>query len=531
MAYRVSDASLRAAVAHLCRYGDTDVFPHLPELSFFSEEEDAVVTELATLDLDSYAPTGAFEALAPKNRYGFRIVHQLPALDALLLLACVIEIGENIEAKRQPVGGRRVRSYRFSVDLAKGQVFRPDRTYKDWLHSQQAFLIEKKYIKKVVSTDISDFYARINYHRLENLLDEAASGHGAVRFIKKHIKVIRARQSFGLPVGGSAARILAELALTDTDQALRDRGLLASRFVDDFRIFLKASDDPYDALGFLAEQLGINEGLSLNVSKTSVSTRRDYLQRLERMTSDVDEEAEGVALEKLTADLYFDEEPDEEDLERLKGINLVDLLNEEFSADNWDMNRIRVIFRALRIAKPKEAIDFIRDNFCDYVIFAKDLCLLMEAIEDDEPGCFDQVLDDLVEAVLCPPASSVQIIRTWLIEILVRGVVNIPMSRLKDIDGLSATVDKRKLLLLRGRLDDKNYFRRHKTAIHTFSDFERICLIWGASCLPKDEYNNWIDSIKANFDKPLGPLFLKWAQKCRSTLIAKLKAEIIDHPD
>jgi reverse transcriptase-like protein len=149
------------------------------------------------------------------------------------------------------------------LDGANGGVFRGDRTYKDWLHSQQRIIEREKSITHVVSTDISDYYSRINFHRLENLLVEVAPKHGAVRFIKKHIGIIRAKQSLGLPVGGSAARLLAELALVDTDEALRDTGLLATRFVDDFRIFLKTTDHPYDVLGFLAGQLGINEGLSL----------------------------------------------------------------------------------------------------------------------------------------------------------------------------------------------------------------------------------------------------------------------------
>src|SRR6202035_5020304 len=149
--------------------------------------------------------------------------------------------------------------------------------YKDWLHSQQRVLERAKNITHVVSTDISDYYSRISFHRLENLLDEVASKHGAVRFIKKHIGIIRAKQSFGLPVGGSAARLLAELALVDTDEALRDMGLTATRFVDDFRIFLRNSESPYDALGFLAEHLAINEGLSLNAAKTSVSTSSQYI--------------------------------------------------------------------------------------------------------------------------------------------------------------------------------------------------------------------------------------------------------------
>jgi hypothetical protein len=102
----------------------------------------------------------------------------------------------------------------------------PDRTYKDWLHRQQAIVAKNKKIRTIVSTDISDYYSRINFHRLENLIDEVAPAHGASRFIKKHIKIIRAKQSFGLPVGGSAARLLAELALADTDKALMDRGIL-----------------------------------------------------------------------------------------------------------------------------------------------------------------------------------------------------------------------------------------------------------------------------------------------------------------
>jgi hypothetical protein len=311
MAYRVPPASLEAAVRHLVRYGDTDIFPHLPELAFFADEEVAIVDELSKLDLDSYTPAGAIEALAPKGRYSFRIAHQLSALDTVLLLACVIDIGDKLEAKRQPARYIRSYSYRFLLDGATGGVFRGDRTFKDWLQAQQQLLARAADVTHVVSTDISDYYSRINFHRLENLLDDVAPKHGAVRFIKKHIGIIRAKQSFGLPVGGSAARLLAELALVDTDEALRHTGLAVTRFVDDFRIFLRATDHPYDALGYLSEQLGINEGLSLNPAKTVVIEREKYIEDLEAATSDLEEEAKGIALAALTATLYFDDEQDE----------------------------------------------------------------------------------------------------------------------------------------------------------------------------------------------------------------------------
>ena len=106
-----------------------------------------------------------------------------------------------------------------------------------------------------------------------------------------------------MPVGGSAARLLAELALSDTDNALVDRGFVATRFVDDFRIFLRANKSAYDALGFLAEHLAVNEGLSLNSAKTHVASASRFVERLTHDMSDVGSEAEGQALEALTASM------------------------------------------------------------------------------------------------------------------------------------------------------------------------------------------------------------------------------------
>jgi len=237
LAYRLSESSLKTALRHLSRYGDTDIFPHLPELKFFADEEDKVIAELKNLNLDSYNPNGAIECLAPKSRLGFRIAHQLSAVDNLLMLASAIEIGGLIEARRLPSNALESFSYRFSAN-DKGEVFDVGHTYKDWLLRQKEFL-EANAVVTVVSTDISDFYARVNFHRLDNLLDDVAGSHGAARFLKKQIKIIRAKQSFGLPVGGAAARMLAELALIDTDRALQDRGFVATRFVDDFRFFFK----------------------------------------------------------------------------------------------------------------------------------------------------------------------------------------------------------------------------------------------------------------------------------------------------
>jgi hypothetical protein len=530
MAFHLSATALNRAISHLSKYGDTDVFPHLPEIAFLRENKAAVVDELAQLDLDTFNPSGAVEALAPKSRYGFRITHQLPPLDTVLLLASVIEVGSLIEKHRSSPELQSAFSYRFD-DSGSEKLFSANRTYRDWLNYQSGYLSNNLKIKQVVSTDISDFYARINFHRLENLLDEAAPNHGSCRFIKKHIRIIRAKQSFGLPVGGSAARLLAELALRDTDQALHDNGFVSTRFVDDFRLFLHSGQDPYEALGFLAQQLGINEGLSLNVAKTAVEKKVDYAHRLKQMTSDIADEAEGVALETLTASIYFDTDFDLEDLEALKGLNLLGFLSEEISKDDYDIGRIKVIFRALRIAKPSGTAEFIIGNFSELVVFSRELVLLMEEIEGDELGCFEGIRSDVIDAILNPPASSVQVIRTWLLEIFVRNIISIDHPSLKLISNVGGILDRRQILLIRGRLSDKNFFRLHKTGGTGLTDFERTCFVWGAACLPDDEFEKWLPNVKAAFNGPTGQLFLKWCQKQKPKLITKLSHSVEEQPD
>lgn len=497
------------------------MFPHLPELVFLRDQEKELVKELAKLDLDTYSPETAIEALAPKSRYGFRIVHQMPVIDTVLLLASTIEIGQKIEAKRLPATGTEAFSYRFAPD-GKSAIFSKKQTFKDWLNAQQTLVQGNLKIKKVVATDISDFYARINFHRLDNLLHQAAKTHRAAEFIKKHIKVIRAKQSFGLPVGGSAARLLAELSLCDTDLALQHEGKIATRFVDDFRIFLRAGEEPYEVLASLAEHLAINEGLSLNAAKTRVYSRSEYLAHLKEMLADVSDQAEGDALDALTSNLYFDDEPDQDEVDKLKSMNLLGLLQEEVGKDSFDMGRIKVIFRALKIATPESAIEYITENFSELVVFAKEVVLLMQALEAEYPDCFDDLTDEIVEVILSPPAVSIQLIKSWLLELFARGTVPIGAKKAKELEVLNAPLDRRQLNLIRGRAGALNFFRKSKTAFGQFASVEQPCLIWGAACLPQDEYETWLQTIKPMFNMPAGALFLKWAKQNREELFDKL---------
>ena len=146
----------------------------------------------------------AVETIAPKSRLGFRIVHQLHYLDLLLFTAAVIEVGA--------AGGFGPFAYRF--DSAGVEFFfSAEHTYRKWLDKQREVFETGNY-SQVVLTDIADFYARLSYsHRIGNTLEGATSNKGVKSFIEKTIKSVRSRQSHGIPVGCSASRLIAEVAL------------------------------------------------------------------------------------------------------------------------------------------------------------------------------------------------------------------------------------------------------------------------------------------------------------------------------
>ncbi len=94
---------------------------------------------------------------------------------------------------------------------------------------------------------------------------------------KKRVKLLNElllfwanRDSYGLPVGGNASRILAEAALIEVDNYLLSHGVKFSRFVDDFRLFAKDAKQAHYWISLLIERLSL-EGLLINQSKTKIS--------------------------------------------------------------------------------------------------------------------------------------------------------------------------------------------------------------------------------------------------------------------
>lgn len=151
------------------------------------------------------------------------------------------------------------------------------------------------------------------------------------------------------------------MILCDTDVAIRNEGYAYTRYVDDFVMFMEDGQEPYGALAFLADHLATNEGLSLNTSKARIISIEDFRQEMMELKSGEDrEQAEESATETLYWRAYEAEEVDEDALSALQSKDLAEELESELPASSWDVGKIRILLRALRLSKSREASDFVR---------------------------------------------------------------------------------------------------------------------------------------------------------------------------
>jgi hypothetical protein len=111
------------------------------------------------------------------------------------------------------------------------------------------------------------------------------------------------RDSYGLPVGSNASRILAEAALIEVDSYLVAIGVNFCRFVDDYRFFAPDVRTAHYWLTQLIDRLWL-EGLTINKSKTKIDD-------VSEITKDKDSDGETKQNDaaEVTAQSHKQDEP------------------------------------------------------------------------------------------------------------------------------------------------------------------------------------------------------------------------------
>jgi Reverse transcriptase (RNA-dependent DNA polymerase) len=344
------------ALENISRWGDTDVFPFAPENHILFDKSSEIADILMqihddvgnAMDLD---PPVNETALQLVSYEGFRWVSQLDPLWNSYLLGLVYASNKNIEAARISFKKRRVFSYRFSPDDNRKSLFLSD-AWSQFI--EEAEKLARTY-SHVVITDIADFYGRLYHHRIENSLSQVASEQGLPKKVDQLLRAYSGGVSYGLPVGGPAARALSELALNRVDQLLEMRGIAFLRFADDYRIFANSEADAYANLIELTELLHRHEGLTLQKQKTRVLRTSDFLRTPLFIPEDSEDltEAEKSERELLRLSLRYDPYSQNAELEyerlktALQEFDILDMLAREVAKSRVNIPVVKRLTQSL----------------------------------------------------------------------------------------------------------------------------------------------------------------------------------------
>lgn len=289
------------AIQNILKEGITDVdlfsIPFevnlLKESKIRAEVEDTVVNSILSKDFATLKLHKIGHVLMPKKDLcDFRKCAYIEIVDEVTFLTMVLTIAKSIEKERIPKSQKRVFSYRFALKK-EGNLFDANYHYTAFKNEVE----RKKRIKTnkvLVECDISNFYDRLNIHRIESSLMAIDNiDCDIVKLINETLLFWANRDSYGLPVGSNASRILAEAALINVDRYLLSHKVDFCRFVDDYRIFSKDASTAHKHLALLTHCLS-HEGLFINTHKTKMSN----ISSFKPIESEVDQQEDESRIEQ-----------------------------------------------------------------------------------------------------------------------------------------------------------------------------------------------------------------------------------------
>lgn len=507
--------------------GDTDVFPR-PFESLVLNDKSAEVEELIKTLLNNVkeglANNGPHhsEMLAPTTSLGFRKVAALDPLWNAALLSEVLEIAPKIEAARPPLADGTVFSYRFVDDPKDHKLFSDASGWRAFL--DRARVLAERF-PFALSTDISDFYSRLNHHRLEAALRQCAPGHHAPKVIMDILSDYSASNSYGLPVGGNAARILAEASLIQIDHLLARERITYCRFVDDLIIFCNSLDEAYAFLAQVSQLLSDNQGLLLQRSKTRILKAAE-LQSSIKLTLDEEVDGDtpdlGVHRKRLSAlNLRYDpySARPEEDYENLKheinNIDLFMLLEHELSKSTVHIHAARRIVSAMRFSSEwitvQTAETLIGDLNRLYPIAYLVLDVVRSLLIDVGSEGKDAIKATLIETYNNHAyALSIDYHLLFFVRALSCCPGNDTLVVLNEIHQKSKSpLVRREVILAMHRLGDWSWLSNQKSRFNTLSSPERRAFLVASFGLA-EEGNHWRKRIRDSLG-PFEQMILDWA--------------------
>lgn len=266
------DDSVSLAVENIAQFGVSDITKEFLEkkiIDLFKEEFKAEIRAKINrgnvFDME-FKPIQYL--LTPKNRFVFdyRKAAIIDPSCVAKYIAIVLMAAQLIEDNRIPISENIVFSSRFNPNCVN--IFNQNINYNSWKKRAKE-LANDNDCSYIVQCDIAAFYDRINIHRIESTLISINVEPSLVRNINDLLLFWSKKDSYGIPVGNVASRILAEAALIDIDQYLIGERIKFVRYVDDYKLFSPNIIIAQRWMNKLTTRL-FRDGLMLNTAKTKI---------------------------------------------------------------------------------------------------------------------------------------------------------------------------------------------------------------------------------------------------------------------
>lgn len=517
------------AVENIIRYGDTDIFPYPLERQLFRDKKEETIDLLKKIyeDFETFSnqmPPEHEKLLNAVGYTGFRQGTQIDPIWNAYLLGIVCSIGEDIEKVRLDKTKNIVYSYRFKPDDSEYTVF--DREY-GWLSFQKQSLELSQKNSFVLACDISDFYPRIYHHRLENALKKATKKSDIIKQIKYILNGLSKGVSYGLPVGGPAARLLSELLLNRVDRLLLSQKVQFCRFVDDYHIFAESKEQIYGCLVYLSEALLNNEGLSLQKNKTRILPSVEFLETSAFFDiNEPDDQEEREKRNFIRIHLHYDpysvtaDEDYQALCEELAKFDIIGMLASEMLKTRVSEGLTRKLIKAIAhlesSVKDRAVLSLLENFHVLYPILPTVMILLINIINDVSEDTRNQIFLTIRELLKS---------KSYLFKVPVNLSFAIRVLSYDDSDETdtllimtftetSLMMVKRDIILILAQHNADYWISDQLKRFNAATPWEKRSLLI-ASYILEDEGREWRKRVKTGLT-PFDELVLEWAGNQKS---------------
>jgi hypothetical protein len=501
----ISETALDFARDHITKYYDSDFFPKPIEFEALWHQWPEVKAELKSKNVGKLWVTPPRALTIAKPKGGFRVVHQLEPLDAVVYTALACEVAASVEAARMPSKERIACSYRLSV--SDGSFFSGGSGWTDFTTQTEEHA--SRY-ENVLITDITDFYNQIYLHRLNNAIESANDKLKPIADdIENFLSTLNSKSSQGVPVGPAASIVMAEAVLIDVDRFLKDEGMAHTRYVDDIRIFSNSARDLSKVLERLTLYLYESHRLTVSSEKTYIMNAQKFVKtHLHNVY--VDEKVE--LLKTLEVFNPYTEEVEEVDVtideDEARTAQLDEALQKVINYEHLDLALARSVIRTARRHSMPVLAEHLLKNFKFFSPAVSDVVLYLREVTD---AALANTLRPTIEELLLSPALDNQLVRFWIEWYLAHYPEFLESAKIHQYIFGGLNIENQAL----AAIATKNiaWVRNHKAGVYNLGGWARRAVLNASRVLPSDERTHWLKMFIGNSPVLLDRWVAKWVQE------------------